>query len=215
MSLVFFTERTGFKMKNRKKIKKVMVADFDKDANYNKIINRIEKHQKNYRQFRYVFVSVLVGLFFLSVLSVNNIFCANETCSTYNRTLTDETNSPSSSSKPPNSDGIDDKEFGNPSSSLSLYYHDNIVIYAQGLDKINITIDNKSFDLKEYLKNSKKSTSKALDDIIKKLKKDNNYNILNFEVYHDEKDLTIIKCKKANKVYVGNNKMIINENICN
>lgn len=110
-------------------------------------------------------------------------------------------------------------ETSNCDNVAKLYYqYNNQKIYTYCLDKVEVIVDDKKTELKEYLK------SNGIDDLINKLEKESTFDDGGTTIYKDGgtkkitgNGLTLIKCNTLegnNDIYIGNKDMEFKLNFC-
>lgn len=110
-------------------------------------------------------------------------------------------------------------ELENCDNVAKLYYEtDRVKIYSYCLDSIEVIVDDKTIDLKEYLKNN------TIDNLINMLEKESTFYDGGTTIYKDggtkkitSKGITLIKCNTLDgnrDIYIGNKDMEYKANFC-
>ena len=213
-------------MSNKKIFKNMYSSKINKDNNYNKILNKIHNHKiKSYKQILIPVTSISL-IIFLILININESSLKNsDHIEDYNNNLHTNTtinnknsNKNESYTYSDNYDSITTTKSECDHKPRLYYQYDNRKIYTYCLNKVELIIDNKTIELKDYLKNN------TLDSLIKELELISSLYDGGTNVYNDggskritNNGITLIKCNTidGNKdIYIGNKDMQYKSNFC-
>lgn len=214
-------------MSNKKIFKNLYSSKINKDNNYNQILNKIHNHKtKSYKQILIPVTSISL-IIFLILININesslknsdHIEDYNNNKHFNNNTITNQnSNKNESYTSSDNYDSITTTKSDCEYKPKLYYQYDNRKIYTYCLNKVELIIDNKTIELKDYLKNN------TLDSLINKLEKISSLYDGGTNIYNDggtkritNNGITLIKCNTidGNKdIYIGNKDMQYKYNFC-
>ena len=209
-------------MSNKKIFKNLYFEKINKDNNYNQIINKINNQQikpKSYKQILIPITSISI-IAFLILININESnLKKTDYIENFNNTTTNENNNKNESyTSSDNYDSIIDTSIDCNHKPKLYYQYDNQKIYTYCLNNVELIIDNKPIELKEYLKNN------TIDSLIKKLEIVSSTFDGGTNTYNDggtkritNNGITLIKCNtiEGNKdIYIGNKDMRYKSNFC-
>ena len=213
-------------MSNKKKFKILYSNKINKDNNYNQILNKIHNYKtKSYKQILIPLTSISL-IVFLILININESSLKNsDHIEDYNNNLhlnntnpNQDSNKNESYTSSDNYDALTTTKTDCEHKPKLYYQYDNRKIYTYCLNNVELIIDNKTIELKDYLKNN------TLDSLIKNLELISSYYDGGTNIYNDggskritNNGITLIKCNTidGNKdIYIGNKDMQYKYNFC-
>jgi len=213
-------------MSNKKIFKNLYSNKINKDNNYNQILNKIHNQKtKSYKQVLIPITSISL-IIFLILININESNLKNsEYIENYNSNLysndtiiNQNTNKNESYTSTDNSNALTPTKSNCNHKPKFYYQYENRKIYTYCLNNVELIINNKTIELKDYLKNN------TLDSLIKKLELISSYYDGGTNVYNDggskritNNGIILIKCNTidGNKdIYIGNKDMKYKSNFC-
>ena len=213
-------------MSNKKIFKELYSNKINKDSNYNEILNKIKnKETKSYKRILIPVTSISL-IVFLILININESSLKNtDHIEDYNNNLYTNTtitnqnsNKNESYTSSDNYDSITTTKSDCDHKPKLYYQYDDRKIYTYCLNKVELIIDNKTIELKDYLKNN------TLDSLIKELELISSLYDGGTNVYNDggskritNNGITLIKCNTIDgnrDIYIGNNDMQYKSNFC-